>query len=47
MPSMLGKRFRCTQCECEILVTKAGTGTLVCHGSPMTLMETRKLPSSD
>jgi hypothetical protein len=47
MANLLGKRYHCTQCACELLVTKAGSGKLECHGAPMTEMQPKKLPSSD
>ncbi|MBI2865778.1 MAG: desulfoferrodoxin [Chloroflexi bacterium] len=30
-----GKRYSCTKCGSEILVTRGGEGTLLCCGQPM------------
>jgi desulfoferrodoxin-like iron-binding protein len=35
MANEAGKKYRCTKCGTEFMVTKAGTGTLVCCGQPM------------
>ncbi len=37
MPTELGKRYICTVCNAEMIVTKKGTGTLTCDGKPMEL----------
>lgn len=47
MPNSLGKRYTCTECEATALVTKAGDGTLECHGEPMEILQAKPLPSSD
>ena len=31
----LGKRYICTKCGSEVIVTKAGKGALTCCGEPM------------
>jgi hypothetical protein len=43
----LGKRYTCAECGAQALVTKAGDGTLECHGSPMEIVQPKPLPSSD
>jgi desulfoferrodoxin-like iron-binding protein len=35
MASKVGKRYKCEKCGSEVLVTKAGTGTLICCGEEM------------
>ncbi len=47
MANTLGKRYTCAVCEAQVLVTKAGAGTLECHGQPMEIMQPKPLPSSD
>ncbi|MDY6893212.1 MAG: desulforedoxin [Chloroflexota bacterium] len=47
MPNPVGKRFNCSVCNSEVLITKAGDGSLECCGQPMTLQEAKALPSSD
>lgn len=37
MPTELGKRYICTVCNSEMIVTKKGTGTLSCCEKPMEL----------
>jgi desulfoferrodoxin-like iron-binding protein len=37
MANQAGKRYRCTKCGCEFIVTKAGAGELKCCGQPMEL----------
>ena len=43
----LGRRYECATCGSTVLCTKAGEGTVQCHGADMTVQEPRKLPSSD
>lgn len=43
----LGKRYLCETCGAEILVTKGGAGSVVCHGMVMTVAQPKPLPSSD
>jgi len=45
--NQLGKRFKCSQCNTEVLCVKAGVGTVVCCGKDMEIQEARPLPSSD
>ncbi|HLF08459.1 MAG TPA: hypothetical protein VI789_03830 [Dehalococcoidia bacterium] len=33
----VGKRYFCSVCSSEFVVTKAGAGNLECHGQPMQL----------
>ncbi len=35
MANQVGKRYQCTQCNTEMIVTKAGEGTLQCCGKEM------------
>jgi len=42
MPSVVGKRYRCTVCGAEFIVTKGGKGTLICCGKPMEIKEKKK-----
>ena len=37
MANLLGKRYICTKCGCEFIVTKDGPGTICCCGQPMEL----------
>jgi hypothetical protein len=43
----MGKRYTTEDGALEILVTKAGTGTLTAQDSPLRLKEVKPLPSSD
>jgi hypothetical protein len=47
MPNQMGKRYTCAACEATVLVTKAGEGTLSCHGQAMEIAQAKPLPSSD
>lgn len=33
--NQVGKRYQCTKCNTEMIVTKAGDGELGCCGQPM------------
>jgi hypothetical protein len=46
-PNQLGKRYECPECGASLICTKAGTGRVTCHGSPMALVTAKPLPSSD
>jgi len=35
MANEMGKRYRCAKCGTELIVTRAGTGKLVCCKQPM------------
>jgi len=35
MANVVGKRYRCTKCGAEVIITKAGTGAVICCGQPM------------
>lgn len=37
MANQVGKRYRCTKCGAEMIVTKGGTGTISHCGQPMEL----------
>ncbi len=39
MANQIGKRYLCTKCGSEFIVTKAGNGTITCCGQ---LMEQKK-----
>jgi hypothetical protein len=46
--SLLGKRYTLgDQDDLEVLVTRAGAGTLAADGAPLTVKAARPLPSSD
>jgi hypothetical protein len=47
MGNLMGKRYTCATCGCELLVTKPGDGALECHGQPMEVLQPKPLPSSD
>ena len=42
MANQVGKRYVCTKCGSEFIVTKGGEGTLNCCGQPMELKRTEK-----
>jgi hypothetical protein len=35
LANLVGKRYQCTKCNTEMIVTKAGEGALGCCGQPM------------
>jgi desulfoferrodoxin-like iron-binding protein len=37
MANQIGKRYRCTKCGAEFIVTRGGDGTIHCCGKPMEL----------
>lgn len=43
----VGKRYRCAECQAEVIITKAGSGELVCHGATMAVAQPKALPASD
>ena len=43
----LGKRYTDPSGQLELLVTKAGQGTLALSGEPLTLKQAKPLPASD
>jgi hypothetical protein len=45
--NQLGKRFKCSGCETEVLCVKAGDGSVICCDKEMEIQEPRPLPSSD
>lgn len=47
MANQLGKRFKCSVCNTEVLCVKAGDGVVICCGKEMEIQEPRPLPSSD
>lgn len=36
MANEVGKRYRCTKCGSEFIVTRGGNGAVMCCGQPMT-----------
>lgn len=48
MDLKIGKRYRCDQCQGQVLVVKpSATATLECCGLPMDVDEPKQVPSSD
>lgn len=45
--NQVGKRYVCETCGSEIMCVKKGSGRFCCHGSAMSLVSARPLPSSD
>ena len=39
MANTVGKRYRCTKCGAEMIITKGGTGTITCCGQPMEIKQ--------
>ncbi len=39
MANVVGKRYRCTKCGAEFIVTKGGNGTMKCCGQPTELKQ--------
>ncbi len=37
MANQAGKRYFCENCKSELIVTKAGNGTMICCSQPMKL----------
>jgi len=37
MANETGKRYVCPTCGSEFVVTKGGTGSIKCHGQPLTI----------
>ncbi|MGV8057332.1 MAG: desulfoferrodoxin [Smithellaceae bacterium] len=35
MANQTGKRYVCTKCGAELIITKGGDGTMACCGQPM------------
>ena len=35
LANQVGKRYQCTVCGTEMIVTKGGDGEIQCHGQPM------------
>ena len=35
LANQVGKRYQCTKCGTEMIVTKAGDGEIACCGQPM------------
>jgi hypothetical protein len=44
---LLGKRYHCTHCAAEALVSRSGAAQLICHGTALALSPAKALPSSD
>ncbi|GAB2972424.1 hypothetical protein LWP59_16370 [Amycolatopsis acidiphila] len=45
--SQLGKRYADDELGLEVLVTKAGQGTIAVNGTPLPLKDAKPLPASD
>ena len=45
--AQLGKRYKCKDCETEVLCTKAGEGQPICCEKEMPVLEPKPLTSSD
>ncbi len=37
MANEIGKRYRCTKCSSEVIITRGGKGGVKCCGQPMEL----------
>jgi desulfoferrodoxin-like iron-binding protein len=35
MANQVGKRYKCSKCGAEVIVTRGGAGTVMCCGQPM------------
>jgi len=35
MGNQVGKRYKCSKCSAEVIVTRGGEGTVMCCGQPM------------
>ena len=42
MANEIGKRYHCTKCGSEFIVTKAGAGAITCCGQPMELKKQQR-----
>ncbi len=47
MANQLGRRYVCSKCGTQVLITKAGEGLLTCCDANMELQQPKALPSSD
>jgi len=47
MANQIGKRYKCTKCGAEVIVTRGGNGAVICCGQEMKVQEPKPLPSSD
>ncbi len=47
MSNKIGKRYTCEKCASEVICVKKGDGEFSCHGTPMTMVSAKPLPSSD
>lgn len=45
--NQMGKRYECQQCGTVLMCIRSGAGRLTCHELPMTIQNTKPLPSSD
>jgi desulfoferrodoxin-like iron-binding protein len=39
MANTVGKRYRCTKCGAEVIITKGGTGIIICCDKPMEIKQ--------
>jgi desulfoferrodoxin len=44
---LLGKRYKCGQCQTEVMVTRPGAGEPVCCGIAMILKKPKETKSAD
>ncbi|MGK2850845.1 MAG: hypothetical protein ACSLFN_08050 [Candidatus Limnocylindrales bacterium] len=47
MANLAGKRYVCTVCGSEFIVTKTGDGQLSCHGNPLEIKGAGPRPVED
>ena len=47
MANQIGKRYVCTRCGSEFIVTRGGEGTLKCCGQPMELKKGQELKGEE
>jgi desulfoferrodoxin-like iron-binding protein len=47
MPNEVRKRYVCSACNTEMLVTRAGEGTLTCCGQPMQIRGAAAAPKTE
>ena len=41
MANQVGKRYVCTKCGAEFIVTRGGEGTIICCGKPAELKKSK------
>ena len=45
MANQVGKRYVCRTCGAEVVITRAGGGTIECHGQDIQLRDSATIPS--